>query len=54
MCDPRYRLNVLIYFVIRKLAEKRRECNLETNKFSSLNRIFVEENNTELLAISFN
>jgi hypothetical protein len=50
----RYTLNVLIYFVIRKLIEERREFNLETNKFSSLNRIFVEENNNELFAISFN
>jgi hypothetical protein len=41
-------------FVIRKLTEKRREFNLETNTFSSLNRIFVEENNNELFAISFN
>ena len=36
-----YRLNLLIYFVIRKLTEKRREFNLETNKFSSLHRNFV-------------
>jgi len=54
-CDhSRYRLNLLIYFVIRKLAEKRREFNLETNKFCSLNWIFVQENNNELFAISFN
>jgi hypothetical protein len=41
------------YYVVRKLTEKRREFNLETTKFSSLNRNFVAESN-ELFAISFN